>query len=145
MAAPKMNQNYGTGRRKTAKARVFIRQGQGKIIINNRSLEDYFGRDTSRMIVRQPLVTLDIQNKFDLLITVCGGGGSGQAGAIRHGIARALLDYDEAGGSPSAIVNGLTWRQLLRRAGFVTRDPRVVERKKIGLHKARKAPQYSKR
>lgn len=145
MAVQKMNQNYGTGRRKTAKARVFIQSGQGKIIINNRSLEDYFGRDTSRMIVRQPLVALDIQSKFDLYITVCGGGGSGQAGAIRHGIARALLDYDEEGGSPSAMVNGLTWRQLLRREGFVTRDPRVVERKKIGLHKARKAPQYSKR
>ncbi len=145
MPAQQMNQNYGTGRRKTAKARVFIKSGQGKIIINNRSLEDYFGRDTSRMIVRQPLVALDIQNKFDLFITVCGGGGSGQAGAIRHGIARALLDYDEEGGSPSTVLNGLSWRQLLRRAGFVTRDPRVVERKKIGLHKARKAPQYSKR
>jgi small subunit ribosomal protein S9 len=143
--ATQNKQNYGTGRRKTAKARVFIQPGQGKITINNRTLEEYFGRDTSRMIVRQPLVSLDIQSKFDLFVTVCGGGGSGQAGAIRHGIARALLDYDEEGGESSSSVGGLTWRQVLRRAGFVTRDPRIVERKKIGLHKARKAPQYSKR
>jgi len=149
MAITAVEQNYGTGRRKTASARVFLKPGKGNIMINDRSLDDYFGRDTSRMVVRQPLVALDILNKFDLYVTVKGGGANGQAGAIRHGIARALIAYDEegtgsTGGSISA-ASGLSWRKILRRAGFVTRDPRVVERKKIGLHKARKAPQYSKR
>lgn len=135
-----LEQNYGTGRRKTASARVFLKPGTGEIKINNRSLDDYFGRETSRMVVRQPLVTLDILNKFDFYITVKGGGSNGQAGAIRHGIARALIAYDEKGG-----LAGLSWRRILRRAGFVTRDSRSVERKKVGLHKARKAAQYSKR
>lgn len=143
MALAKQIYNYGTGRRKTASARVFIKPGQGNITINDRSLEKYFGRETSRMIVRQPLVTLDILHRFDLVVTVCGGGGSGQAGAIRHGIARALIEYDETGSGDSG--SETSWRKILRRAGFVTRDPRVVERKKVGLHKARKAPQYSKR
>ena len=145
---------YGTGRRKTATARVFLTRGQGKITINKRSLETYFGRQTARMIVLQPLVTLNIIQNFDLNITVRGGGPSGQAGAIRHGIARALVRYDEQdseGGdsSDSGDSAGMTgvngWRSVLRKAGFLTRDPRVVERKKVGLHKARKAPQYSKR
>lgn len=136
--------NYGTGRRKTSSARVFVKPGKGEIFINKRTLQEYFGRETSRMIVRQPLVTLDILNKFDLFITVNGGGGSGQAGAIRHGIARALIKYDEEdeGGSSSGTTS---WRSILRKAGFVTRDSREVERKKVGLRKARKAPQFSKR
>ena len=126
-------QNYGTGRRKSSKARVFLRPGTGKIVINKRSLEEYFGRETSRMVVRQPLeLTENIEN-FDLYITVAGGGASGQAGAIRHGITRALMEYDE------------TLRPSLRAAGYVTRDSREVERKKVGLRKARKKPQFSKR
>jgi len=140
--------NYGTGRRKTASARVFLRQGRGNILVNNRSLEDYFGRETSRMIVRQPLVALNILNHFDLQITVKGGGASGQAGAIRHGIARALVEYDEQAGDEGEGGEGISgsgWRQILRRAGLLTRDSRRVERKKVGLHKARKASQYSKR
>ncbi len=144
-------ENYGTGRRKTATARVFLRRGKGEITINNRSLEEYFGRQSSRMIVRQPLVALKIASDFDLYVTVCGGGSNGQAGAIRHGIARALVKYDEQGQDSqdiqdeeaNASVSG--WRKVLRKAGFLTRDPRVVERKKVGLHKARKRPQYSKR
>lgn len=127
------NQNYGTGRRKTAAARVFLRSGTGKIIINDRTLDQYFGRETSRMVVRQPLETVDMTDKFDIYVTVKGGGSTGQAGAIRHGITRALMDYDDS------------LRSSLRNAGFVTRDAREVERKKVGLHKARRAPQYSKR
>lgn len=127
------NQNYGTGRRKTAAARVFLRSGTGKIIINDRTLDQYFGRETSRMVVRQPLETVDMTDKFDVYVTVKGGGSTGQAGAIRHGITRALMDYDDS------------LRSSLRNAGFVTRDAREVERKKVGLHKARRAPQYSKR
>ncbi len=123
----------GTGRRKSATARVFVKPGDGQITINKRSLDNYFGRETSRMIVRQPLQTAKLDGKFDLFITVKGGGSSGQAGAIRHGITRALIEYDDNLKSP------------LRRAGFVTRDAREVERKKVGLHKARKRPQYSKR
>ncbi|MFH0342359.1 MAG: 30S ribosomal protein S9 [Chromatiales bacterium] len=123
----------GTGRRKSATARVFVKPGDGQITINKRSLDNYFGRETSRMIVRQPLQTANLDGKFDLFITVKGGGSSGQAGAIRHGITRALIEYDDTLKSP------------LRRAGFVTRDAREVERKKVGLHKARKRPQYSKR
>ena len=128
-----IQQNYGTGRRKTAKARVFLRPGNGDIVINKRSLDVYFGRETSRMIVRQPLELVEMSDKFDLYITVVGGGSNGQAGAIRHGITRALIEYDE------------NLRKTLREAGFVTRDARMVERKKVGLRKARKKPQFSKR
>lgn len=125
--------NYGTGRRKSSTARVYLKPGSGSITINNRSIDEYFGRETARMIVRQPLVVTEMENKFDVKINVDGGGGSGQAGAIRHGITRALIDYDEE------------FRRPLRAAGYVSRDSRVVERKKVGLHKARKRPQYSKR
>jgi small subunit ribosomal protein S9 len=128
-----LQQNYGTGRRKTSTARVFIRVGAGVITINDRTLDNYFGREVARMIVRQPLVLVGMDQKFDLNITVAGGGSFGQAGAIRHGIARALMDYDES------------LRPALRKAGYVTRDSREVERKKVGLRKARKRPQYSKR
>ncbi|MFC0445872.1 30S ribosomal protein S9 [Pseudidiomarina halophila] len=127
------NQYYGTGRRKSSTARVFLRPGSGNISINNRTLEEYFGRETAQMVVRQPLELVDMVEKFDLYITVSGGGSSGQAGAVRHGITRALMQYDEA------------LRGDLRRAGYVTRDARQVERKKVGLHKARKRPQFSKR
>ena len=133
-------QSLGTGRRKTASARVFLRRGSGKILINGRELDEYFGRETARMVVRQPLVSLDVQSQFDIYVTVAGGGDSGQAGAIRHGITRALIDYDEEGGK-----DGGSWRSILRKTGFVTRDPRMVERKKVGRHKARKGTQYSKR
>ena len=126
-------QNYGTGRRKTSTARVFMSPGQGRIVVNKSPLDEYFGRETARMIVRQPLEVVEATDKFDITVTVRGGGGSGQAGAIRHGIARALVDFDE------------TWRAPLRQAGFLTRDAREVERKKVGLRKARKRPQYSKR
>ncbi|GHA04642.1 MULTISPECIES: 30S ribosomal protein S9 [Oceanisphaera] len=126
-------QYYGTGRRKSSTARVFVKQGSGNIVINKRSLDQYFGRETARMVVRQPLELVEMTDKFDLFITVAGGGISGQAGAIRHGITRALMQYDE------------TLRGSLRKAGFVTRDARRVERKKVGLHKARKRPQFSKR
>ena len=125
--------HYGTGRRKTSAARVFVRPGTGQILVNDRPLDEYFGRETARMIVRQPLEVADVVDRFDLKITVKGGGASGQAGAIRHGIARALVDYDE------------TLRASLRKVGFLTRDAREVERKKVGLRKARKRPQYSKR
>lgn len=128
------NQYYSTGRRKSSTARVFLKSGgSGNITVNKRSLDEYFGRETSRMIVRQPLQVVDMLENFDINVTVAGGGNSGQAGAIRHGITRALIKYDEAHRSP------------LRRAGLVTRDAREVERKKIGLHKARKRPQFSKR
>ena len=128
-----MESNYGTGRRKTSAARVFLKPGSGNISINGRSIEDYFGRETARMVVRQPLELVEASDKFDVVVTVKGGGGSGQAGAIRHGITRALMDCDEA------------LRPQLRKAGFVTRDAREVERKKVGLRKARKKPQFSKR
>lgn len=124
---------YSTGRRKSASARVFLKKGDGNIVINKRALEQYFGRETGRMIVQQPLEKLEMLKGFDIRVTVTGGGISGQAGAIRHGITRALIKYDE------------TLRKPLREAGFVTRDAREVERKKVGLHKARKRPQYSKR
>lgn len=126
-------QYNGTGRRKTSTARVRIIPGKGEIKINNRSLDQYFGRETARMIVRQPLETAEIGDKFDIVVNVRGGGNSGQAGAIRHGITRALIEFDESLRSP------------LRKAGYVTRDARAVERKKVGLHKARRRPQYSKR
>ncbi len=128
-----MEQYYGTGRRKSSAARVFLRPGEGRISVNGLPLDKYFGRETSRMIVRQPLKVVDRIDTFDIYVTVRGGGNSGQAGAIRHGLTRALLVYDEG------------FRSNLRKAGFVTRDAREVERKKIGLHKARKRPQYSKR
>jgi len=128
-----VDQRYGTGRRKTSAARVFLSRGEGSIIVNGKPLDEYFGRETSRMVVRQPLEVAELRDKLDLKITVVGGGNSGQAGAIRHGIARALVEYDE------------DLRVAMRRAGFLTRDAREVERKKIGLHKARKRPQYSKR
>ena len=124
---------YGTGRRKSSTARVFLTQGTGEITVNRRPLDQYFGRETARMIVRQPLDVADLSSKVNIRATVIGGGSSGQAGAIRHGITRALLQYDE------------TLRGPLRKAGFVTRDSREVERKKVGLRKARKRPQYSKR
>ena len=125
---------YNTiGRRKSSAARIFMRRGTGNIVINGRPLDVYFGRETARMIVRQPLVVAESTDRFDINITVKGGGISGQAGAIRHGLTRALMDYDE------------TLRPALRKAGYVTRDAREVERKKVGLRKARKRPQYSKR
>lgn len=127
------NTHYGTGRRKSSTARVYISPGSGTITVNKRTLENYFGRETSRMVVHQPLEKVDMMKKFDIKISVRGGGPSGQAGAIRHGITRALIAYDEELRSP------------LRKAGYVTRDAREVERKKVGLHKARKRPQYSKR
>ena len=126
-------QYYGTGRRKSSAARVFARLGSGRILVNDRPVDEYFGRETARMIVRQPLEVAGALDRFDIAVTVKGGGSSGQAGAIRHGIARALVDYDE------------TLRSDLRQAGFITRDAREVERKKVGLRKARKRPQYSKR
>lgn len=128
-----VQQYNSTGRRKTSSARVYITPGSGNITINSRPLDQYFGRETARMIVRQPLDTVDANEKLDIKVFVSGGGSSGQAGAVRHGITRALIAYDENLRSP------------LRRAGFVTRDAREVERKKVGLHKARKRPQYSKR
>ena len=125
--------HYSTGRRKTSTARVFLRKGSGAITVNNRPLDEYFGRETARMVVRQPLQKANMEEGLDITVTVKGGGISGQAGAIRHGITRALIEYDQE------------LRSLLRRAGYVTRDARQVERKKIGLHKARRAPQFSKR
>jgi small subunit ribosomal protein S9 len=125
--------NRGTGRRKTSTARVMLRSGTGNITINKRPLDEYFGRETARMIVRQPLELTETTDRFDVEVHISGGGTTGQAGAIRHGITRALMDHDE------------TLRPALRKAGFVTRDSREVERKKVGLHKARRAPQFSKR
>jgi small subunit ribosomal protein S9 len=126
-------QYYGTGRRKSSAARVYLKAGSGNITINKKSIEDYFGRETSSMVVRQPLETVDLIEKFDINVNVSGGGPSGQAGAIRLGITRALLQYDE------------TFRPALRKEGYVTRDAREVERKKVGLRKARRATQFSKR
>jgi small subunit ribosomal protein S9 len=126
-------QYYGTGRRKTSTARVFIKNGGGTITVNQRPVDQYFGREVAQMIVRQPLELVEMNDKFDINVTVAGGGSFGQAGAIRHGITRALLSYDES------------LRGALRKAGYVTRDAREVERKKVGLRKARKKPQFSKR
>ena len=126
-------QYYGTGRRKSSTARVFLSKGTGQIVVNDRPLDQFFGRETACMIVRQPLQKLDVTGQWDVNATVIGGGISGQAGAIRMGLTRALIEYDEQNRKP------------LRKAGYVTRDAREVERKKVGLHKARKAPQYSKR
>jgi small subunit ribosomal protein S9 len=128
-----VTQYYGTGRRKTSTARVYLTPGKGTITINDRTIENFFGREVARMIVRQPLELLALVDKFDINVSVSGGGSFGQAGAIRHGVTRALIEYDEAN------------RPALRKAGFVTRDSREVERKKVGLRKARKRPQYSKR
>jgi small subunit ribosomal protein S9 len=125
--------NYATGRRKSSAARVYLTVGSGNITVNGRPLDRFFGRETARMVVRQPLETVSMVDRLDVKISVAGGGTTGQAGAIRHGIARALVEYDE------------TLRRPLRQAGFLTRDAREVERKKVGLHKARKRPQYSKR
>lgn len=126
-------QYYATGRRKTSSARVYMSAGTGAIVVNGLPVDDFFGRKTARMIVRQPLDVVEMNDKFDIKISVKGGGNSGQAGAIRHGITRALMEYDEA------------LRPALRKAGFVTRDAREVERKKVGLRKARRAVQFSKR
>ena len=128
-----VTQYYGTGRRKTSTARVYLTPGSGAITINNRTIDNFFGREVARMIVRQPLELLALVDKFDINVSVSGGGSFGQAGAIRHGVTRALIEYDEAN------------RPALRKAGFVTRDSREVERNKVGLRKARKRPQYSKR
>ena len=130
---PATSTNYGTGRRKTSKARVYIKPGTGTITVNERSLDEFFGRETGRMIVRQPLEIVQMATRFDITVQVEGGGITGQAGAIRHGITRALIEYDES------------LRPTLRKAGFVTRDAREVERKKVGRRKARRGPQYSKR
>ena len=126
-------QYYGTGRRKTSTARVFLTQGEGAITVNDRPIDVYFGREVARMIVRQPLELVEMADRFNVNVTVVGGGSFGQAGAIRHGITRALMEYDE------------TLRGALRKAGYVTRDAREVERKKVGLRKAHKRPQFSKR
>jgi len=138
-------QYYGTGRRKSSSARVFLRPGKGEIIVNHRALEEYFGRETSCMVIRQPLEAVDVLNKFDVFATVVGGGISGQAGAIRLGIARALVSYDEGGLVEGAEPSPDSYRRKLRARGLLTRDSRRVERKKVGLHGARRAPQYSKR
>jgi small subunit ribosomal protein S9 len=153
MATAKQNY-YGTGRRKTSTARVYLTPGNGNITINTTALDQYFGRKTSRMIVRQPLEVTNTLDKFNVNVMVRGGGSNGQAGAIRHGIARALLQYgismgepasgDEEAGSASG-TGALTIRKMLRQAGYLTRDAREVERKKVGRHKARKGTQYSKR
>ncbi|MFH1044176.1 MAG: 30S ribosomal protein S9 [Pseudomonadota bacterium] len=127
------NYNYGTGRRKTSVARVFIKPGKGKFTVNDKTLDDYFARETGRMVVRQPLVLTDHLQTFDIKVNVDGGGESGQAGAVRHGLTRALIEYDPA------------LKPALSKAGLVTRDAREVERKKVGLHKARRAKQFSKR
>lgn len=127
------NYNYGTGRRKTAVARVFIKPGSGKITVNDKPLDEFFSRETGRMVVRQPLQLTQHETTFDVLVNVTGGGESGQAGAVRHGITRALVDYDAS------------LKSVLSKAGFVTRDAREVERKKVGLHKARRRKQFSKR
>lgn len=143
-----IKQYYGTGRRKTSTARVFLRPGKGAILVNNVSVDKYFGRETARMIVRQPLEVTSQVGKFDIYVTVKGGGASGQAGAVRHGIARALVKYDEEGDRGEGGEGGdnaSSMRRLLRGAGLLTRDAREVERKKVGLHGARKAAQFSKR
>lgn len=137
-------QFYGTGRRKTSTARVFLKPGQGNIVINDKTIAEYFGRETARMIVRQPLELIDFQNKFDVWVSVSGGGTNGQAGAIRHGLARALSKYEES--TLTDIETGdRAVKKVLRKAGYLTRDAREVERKKVGKHKARKGTQYSKR
>jgi len=155
MAAASKKYFYGTGRRKESVARVFLRKGEGKFTINGRELADYFPRETARMIIARPINEVDMQDRFDIMVTVKGGGISGQAGAVRLGLARALIDYDEEGGKSKggtikiASEEGegvaLTFRQKLRQGGHLTRDARCVERKKVGLRKARKRCQFSKR
>lgn len=143
------NKFYGTGRRKSSSARVFITKGSGKMVINGKTLQEYFGRETARMVVAQPLEKLDMVDKLDIFVTVVGGGTSGQAGAIRHGISRALIAYDAASDDKQVVSEEEeeieSVKSILRKSGFVTRDPRIVERKKFGRHKARKSPQFSKR
>jgi small subunit ribosomal protein S9 len=139
----KEQENYATGRRKSASARVFLRRGTGKILINDRELGNYFGRATFRQKVLQPLVLLKVEEQFDVIATVKGGGNLGQAEALRHGITRALIQYDEEDTTDGGGASG--FRRALRKEGFVTRDARETERKKFGLKKARKAEQYSKR
>jgi small subunit ribosomal protein S9 len=141
----KITYNYGTGRRKCSVARVFIKPGKGIITVNTKPLTEYFGRETERMIVMQPLELLKLTGTFDLKVTVRGGGSSGQAGAIRLGVARALVENDEAGKTDEEKAAPGTYRRILRTKGYLTRDARIVERKKVGLHKARRATQYSKR
>ncbi|MBU0743887.1 MAG: 30S ribosomal protein S9 [Gammaproteobacteria bacterium] len=147
-------QYYGTGRRKTSIAKVFLTSGKGKMIVNDKPIEEYFGRGTSLMVVRQPLEATNMMNKFDMMVSVKGGGDSSQAGAIRLGIAHALLDYDEDGKKPTSkktddetteTEEATTFRKILRGAGLLTRDARIVERKKVGRTKARKGKQFSKR
>mgnify|MGYP003347812775 FL=1 len=133
MATKYPQYNYGTGRRKSAIARVFLKAGKGDIIVNDKPVDTFFSRETGRMVVRQPLVLTDRLNSFDIMVNVSGGGESGQAGAVRHGIARALIEFDAA------------LKPILKKAGLVTRDAREVERKKVGLHKARRRKQFSKR
>jgi small subunit ribosomal protein S9 len=147
MAKKTIKYYYGTGRRKSSTARVFIKSGKGQITVNTRSLQDYFGRETARMVVMQPLEAVKMTDKFDIKVVVRGGGASGQAGAIRLGIARALVQYDEEGdeGGEGEGGGARSFRRILRSFGYLTRDARKVERKKVGLHKARKATQYSKR
>lgn len=128
-----VDKNYGTGRRKSAVARVFLKPGKGSIVVNGKPVDEFFSRETGRMVVRQPLVLIEKLDSFDIAVNVTGGGESGQAGAVRHGITRALIDYDEA------------LKPVLRKAGLVTRDAREVERKKVGLRKARRRKQFSKR
>lgn len=140
---PAEKQYYGTGRRKTSTARVYLKPGKGSIVVNDQTLENYFGRKTSQMIVRQPLEVTNLLSQFDATIKVVGGGINGQAGAIRHGIARALREYEKDSGFDTNAEDSI--RKLLRKAGFLTRDAREVERKKVGLRKARKAKQFSKR
>lgn len=142
--AKSSKQHYGTGRRKTSRARVFLRPGSGSIVVNQLSLDKYFGRETARMIVRQPLIAVKAESQFDVFITVSGGGASGQAGAIRHGVTRALIAFERET-NPAAAEAAESWHRTLRAAGFVTRDSRAVERKKVGHKKARKSEQYSKR
>ncbi|HQT00344.1 MAG: 30S ribosomal protein S9 [Hydrogenophilales bacterium 16-64-46] len=127
------NYNYGTGRRKESVARVFMKAGSGKIVVNDKPVDEYFSRETGRMVVRQPLVLTDNLNSFDIMVNVAGGGETGQAGAIRHGITRALIDFSA------------DMKPVLKAAGLVTRDAREVERKKVGFHKARRRKQFSKR
>jgi small subunit ribosomal protein S9 len=145
-------QYYGTGRRKSSSARVFIKKGSGKVVINTRNLEEYFGHKTACMVVLQPLKVVNMEDRFDINVTVRGGGILGQAGAIRHGLTRALIQYDEEFLDKNKLSeetdlenDNKTFRRILRKAGYVTRDPRSVERKKVGHRKARKKEQYSKR
>jgi len=141
----KVTQFYGTGRRKNSSARVFLRPGTGNIVINSRPISEYFVRETDCMIIRQPLEVVDMLSKFDILATVTGGGMSGQAGAVRLGIARALVVYDEDGVAADAEPSENSFRKKLRKQQLLTRDARRVERKKVGLRKARRATQFSKR